>query len=94
MAAFYFAGERKRRPGVYIRLKNIGSDNIKIKTPTPGEIEPGETTLTVDYDEATNALTINGSGILVSHDGNYTVALIIPGVTVSHDGAETVTIGG
>ena len=94
MSAFFLNGEKKKRPGVYKQIINIGKDGITVKTVPSGGEDPEAPAVTVNYDESTNAVTISGAGIIVSHDGENTVALIIPGVKVSHDGIETVTIGG
>ena len=82
--AFYNIGERKKRPGVYLRIVNRGADaaiaavSLPVTpTPTPDPEPPVET-----------------DGLMVSYDGSSVVTLTLPeGSTVSYaDG--TVTIAG
>lgn len=80
--AFYNSGERKNRPGVYLRIVNRGEAAAPAVaslpvTPTPDPEPPVET-----------------DGLMVSYDGSSVVTLTLPeGSTVSYaDG--TVTIAG
>lgn len=84
--AFFKPGERKKRPGVYLRIINRGADNaepaaIVEPTPIPPVIPPDDPPVEAD-------------GLMVSYDGRSVVTLTLPeGSTVSYaDG--TVTIAG
>lgn len=81
--AFFRKGERKTRPGVYLRIMNRGAASsepaaIVQPTPIPPVIPPDDDT----------------DGLMVSYDGSGVVTLTLPeGSTVSYaDG--TVTIAG
>lgn len=81
--AFFKPWERKKRPGVYLRIVNRGaasSESAAIVQPTP--IPP-----VIPPDDDTD-------GLMVSYDGSGVVTLTLPvGSTVSYaDG--TVTIAG
>lgn len=81
MAVFYKPGEQKRRPGVFIRIVNRGSDAAGVLPltpiePSPDPIPPAET-----------------DGITVAY-ANGLVTLSIPGCTVTYDGNGTVTLSG
>lgn len=81
--AFYTPGERKARPGVYLRIVNRGADSSEpaaIVEPTPPPITPDP--------------PVETDGLMVSYDGGGVVTLTLPeGSTVSYaDG--TVTIAG
>lgn len=82
MAGFYREGERRQRPGVYLRIENIGADS---SNPTYTQVAPTPTP-TPPPDES--------RGIMVTYDGYGLVTLSIPGCTVTHDGNGTVTLSG
>lgn len=82
---FFTPGEKKIRPGVYLRIVNRGADSgdvaaIVQPTPTPPPIPPDP--------------PVETDGLMVSYDGSSVVTLTLPeGSTVSYaDG--TVTIAG
>lgn len=101
MAGFYNEGERKKRPGVYLRIVNRGAASSVpayppvIPTPTPPPTPPSEDTdvITVAYD-ANGIVTLAIPGCTVTYDGNSTVTLSGLTVPVTYDGAGNVTIGG
>ena len=100
MAGFYTDGERKYRPGVYLRIVNSGADAAKAAihqvtpTPTPPPTPPDETDgITVAYDSS-GLVTLAIPGCTVTHDGNGTVTLSGLTVPVTYDEAGNVTIGG
>lgn len=97
MAVFYKPGEHKRRPGVYIRIVNRGSDSAGVLPltpvqPSPGPTPPDETDgITVAY--ANGIVTMSIPGCTVAYDGNGTVTL--SGLaSVEYDDNGIVTIGG
>lgn len=84
--AFFRKGERKTRPGVYLRIMNRGAASsepaaIVQPTPIPPVVPPDDPPVETD-------------GLMVSYDGSSVVTLTLPeGTTVSYaDG--TVTIAG
>lgn len=100
MAGFYSDGERKRRPGVYLRIVNRGAASSAptypqvTPTPTPPPTPPIETDgITVAYDSS-GLVTLTIPGCTVTHDGNGTVTLSGLTVPVTYDNAGNVTIGG
>lgn len=97
MAAFYKPGEHKRRPGVYIRIVNRGTDAAGVMAtipvqPTPPPTPPAETDgITVAY--ANGIVTLSIPDCTVAYDGNGTVTL--SGLaSVEYDDNGIVTIGG
>ena len=96
MAGFFNEGERKYRPGVYLRIVNSGNDAAKaaIHQVTPTPTPPDETDgITVAYDSS-GLVTLAIPGCTVTHDGNGTVTLSGLTVPVTYDDAGNVTIGG
>lgn len=95
MAGFYSEGERKRRPGVYMRIVNRGAAAAKAAAaPAPVAPEPPELTdaLTVEYRSGVVTLMLP-LGSTVAYDGNGTVTLSgLTSVAYNEDGI--VTIGG
>ena len=99
MSVFFNDGERKQRPGVYLRIVNRGADSTapayQQVTPTPPPSPPSDDTdgITVFYD-ASGLVTLSIPGCTVTHDGNGTVTLSGITVPVTHDDNGIVTIGG
>lgn len=97
--AFFQPGERKVRPGVYLRIVNRGADSAKPAaivqpTPIPPVTPPDDPNgITVAYDSS-GLVTLSIPGCTVTHDGNGTVTLSGITVPVTHDNNGTVTIGG
>lgn len=97
--AFFQPGEKKVRPGVYLRIVNRGADSaepaaIVQPTPIPPVIPPEDPNgITVAYDSS-GIVTLSIPGCTVTHDGNGTVTLSGITVPVTHDNNGTVTIGG
>lgn len=81
MAGFYNIGEKKNRPGLYMRIVNRGTDAARAAAAVP--VEPEQP----DHPELTDELTVAYSAGVVT--------LTLPkGSTVSYDGAGTVTLSG
>lgn len=78
MAGLFNAGERKYRPGVYLRIVNRGADAAQAEIHAPVAPAPPELT-----DE-----------MLVSYSAGVVTLTLPEGSTVSYDGAGTVTISG
>ena len=99
MAGFFYDGERKQRPGVYLRIMNRGAESTapayQLVTPTPPPTPPSEDTdgITVAYDGISH-VTLSIPGCTVTHDGNGTVTLSGITVLVTDDGNGNITIGG
>ena len=94
MAGFYNTGEKKNRPGIYMRIVNRGADAARAAAPVPVTPEPPELTdeLIVAYSAGVVTLTLP-QGSTVTYDGAGTVTLT--GLTsVSYDDEGNVTIGG
>lgn len=85
----YTKGEKKIRPGVYLRFEDIGENTGKGNT-VP---DIGDNELTVTYNASTKTLIIIGSGITVTYDGISTVSINGLESSVSYNDG-TVTIGG
>lgn len=75
---FYNIGERKNRPGVYLRIVNRGADAAQAEAAAPVAPAPPELT-----DE-----------MIVSYRAGVVTLTLPEGSTVSYDGAGTVTISG
>lgn len=90
MSAFYMNREKKKRPGVYQRIVNIGKVFDK-KVPTGGGAPGADAKLTAFYDAETDTLSLVGEGLIVSYDGAGTVT--IAGISHSYDDG-TLTLGG
>lgn len=94
MSMFYENGEKKNRPGLYLRIVNRGKDAARAAASVPVEPEMPELTdeLTVAYTADVVTLTLP-QGSTVSYDGAGTVTLT--GLTsVTYDDEGNVTIGG
>jgi hypothetical protein len=97
--AFFKTGERKKRPGVYLRIMNRGAASsepaaIVQPTPIPPVIPPDDPDgITVAYDSS-GLVTLSIPGCTVTHDGNGTVTLSGLTVPVTDDGNGNITIGG
>lgn len=94
MAILYTAGEKKNRPGVYMRIVNIGADAVQAAASTPVAPTPPERTdkLIVSYRAGVVRLTLP-IGYTASHDGAGNVTL--SGFAyAAYDGEGNVTIGG
>lgn len=92
---FYHIGERKERPGVYLRIVNRGTVSYAPAYPPVTPPAPPDETegITVAYD-GRGLVTLSIPRGTVSYDDNGIVTLSIPDCTVSYDGNGTVTIGG
>ena len=99
MAGFFTKGERKRRPGVYLRIVNRGAGSSEPTylqvTPAPTPTHPSDDTdgITVAYD-GSGHVTLAIPGCIVTTDGNGTVTLSGLTVPVRDDGNGNITIGG
>lgn len=84
--AFFKPGERKKRPGVYLRIVNRATGSVEAEIP---QVTPTPTPPPVTPDPP-----VETDGLMVSYDGSGIVTLTLPaGSTVSYaDG--TVTIAG
>ena len=94
MAGFYNIGEKKNRPGLYMRIVNRGTDAARAAAAVPVEPDQPELTdeLTVAYSAGVVTLTLP-KGSTVSYDGAGTVTL--SGLaSVAYDDEGNVTIGG
>lgn len=92
--AFYKSGERKHRPGLYMRLVNRGTDTGRFVAVAPEEPEKPELSddLIVSYGSGVVTITLP-LGSTVSYDGNGNVT--ISGLTsAAYDDEGNVTIGG
>ena len=90
--AFFNPGERKNRPGVYLRIVNRGaasSEPYPQVTPAPPDETEG---ITVTYDDS-GLVTLSIPGCTVTTDGNGTVTLSGLTAPVTYDDAGNVTIG-
>lgn len=76
--AFYNVGEKKIRPGLYMRIVNRGTDAARAAAAVP--VEPGTPELT---DE-----------LIVAYSAGVVTLTLPKGSTVSYDGAGTVTLSG
>lgn len=98
--AFFKPGERKKRPGVYLRIVNRGAASSEpaaqvTPTPIPPVIPPEDPDgITVAYSSTSRLVTLNIPGCTVSYDGNGTVTLSGLTVPVMDDGNGNITIGG
>lgn len=96
---FFTPGEKKIRPGVFVRIVNRGADSgdvaaIVEPTPIPPVIPPEDPNgITVAYDSS-GIVTLSIPGCTVTHDGNGTVTLSGITVPVTDDGNGNITIGG
>lgn len=90
MSAFYMNREKKKRPGVYQRIVNIGKPFDKY-VPTGGETPEEGIDLNAIYDEETDTLSLVGEGLTATYDGAGT--LTIAGIRHSYDEG-TLTLGG
>lgn len=91
--AFYKIGERKNRPGVYLRFVDRGKDAGKVAA-APAKPEPPDLTdeLIVEYRAGVVTLMLP-IGCTVAYDGEGTVTLSgLESVAYEDDGI--VTIGG
>lgn len=98
--AFFKPGERKKRPGVYLRIVNRGAASsepaaIVQPTPIPPVIPPDDPDgITVAYNSTSRLVVLNIPGCTVTHDGNGTVTLSGLTVPVTDDDNGNITIGG
>lgn len=96
---FFTPGEKKARPGVFVRIVNRGADRsepaaIVEPTPIPPVIPPDDPNgITVAYDSS-GLVTLSIPGCTVTHDGKGTVTLSGLTVPVTDDGNGNITIGG
>lgn len=97
---FFTPGEKKIRPGVFVRIVNRGADSsepaaIVEPTPIPPVIPPDDPDgITVAYSSTSRLVVLNIPGCTVSYDGNGTVTLSGLTVPVTDDGNGNITIGG
>lgn len=98
--AFFKPGERKNRPGVYLRIMNRGAASsepaaIVAPPPIPPVIPPDDPDgITVAYSSTSRLVVLNIPGCTVTYDGNGTVTLSGLTVPVTDDGNGNITIGG
>ena len=91
MSAFYMNREKKKRPGVYQQIVNIGKIFDKKAPSGGGTPGGGGSDLKSIYDEDTDTLSLIGKGLKVTYDGAGTVT--IAGIRHSYDEG-TLTLGG